>query len=686
MCCGVLLYRECFAQDLDKIDITALDNFSFEQLLDIDLLQVASKKPLSKKDVPGVVTLIKRDEILQSGARDLMDVLRLVPGFEFGGDIQGIIGIGNRGNWAHEGKSLVMVDGLQVNDFLFATVPIQNRFPLEQIERIEIIRGPGSSFYGGFAELAVINIITRAAQDINGITIAGMYGQMENANGRKSGNFSFGKKFGKVHLGISAFYGEANTSDRVYTGLDTVSFPMPDNHNTMPFNINGVLQIGDLQARVYFDRYHTTMRNGVATTLPRSLSTNFTSFIAEVRYDWKLSEKFTITPRINYTRQQPWNLADSIAIDLKSDYNFLVIDKTVERFFGSVALSADVSKNIFFTLGAEYYIDKGSASKNDPPASLWYDSQGNASLSAQYSNVGVFLQSLITTKIVNINAGLRFDKYSIVPYALVPWLGLTQTIGNFNFKALFGQNFRAPSIENIRLNPNIKPERTTALEVELGYQIQYNMFVSTNIFDVAINDAIIFGGGGYINYEQTRTRGIEFEYFFKDTWGFINFSYSFYMASNDNLSDSVKALNPYRVWSFTTNTEGKREASFIDEKTVLGFAPHKITVNSSLNLSNFVEGLSLNPSFTFLSNRYAISSVNIFQGRQTVEETKPVLLANVFLYYKNVLSIHGLDLGVGVYDILGTNYGFVQPYNLGNAVLPGASREMVAKMSYRFRF
>lgn len=677
------------AQDLDKIDIRDLDNISFDLLLDIDLLQVASKKPLSKKDVPGVVTLIKRDEIQNSGARDLTDVLRMVPGFEFGGDIQGVIGIGVRGNWAHEGKSLVMIDGLQINDFLFATVPIGNRFALDQIERIEIIRGPGSSFYGGFAELTVINIITRAPQDIDGVVVSGNFGQMQDAFGRLNGNISFGKKFGEVAVGVSAFVGKANTSDRAYKGLeDTVSFPMADNQTISPLSVNATVKAGDFQARVLYDRYNTTMRNGIGTTsLPRTFSTNFTSLVADARYEWKISDKVTLSPRLNYTRQQPWNLADSSAINPASDFNFLVIDKTVERLLGSLAISADVSKNLFFTLGTEYYIDNGNASSVDPPSSLWNDGRGNSSRSVQYNNFGVFLQTLLTTNLVNINAGLRLDKYSAVPLALVPWLGLTKTIGNFNVKALFGQNFRAPSIENIRLNPNIKPELTTALEIELGYQLQYNMFVSANIFNVSISDAIIFGGGGYINYARTQTRGVELEYFFKDTWGSVNVNYSFYLASNDGLSDSVRMQNPYRVWSYRTNTNGKQETLFTNDNVVLGFAPHKITLNSSFNLSDVAVGLSINPSFVFLGSRYAVSTLKLFvEGAQTVQETKSVALLNVFIHYKNAFKVQGLDMGVGVYDALGSNYDFVQPYNTGNAVLPGSSREIVLKASYRLRF
>jgi hypothetical protein len=453
-----------------------------------------------------------------------------------------------------------------------------------------------------------------------------------------------------------------------------------------PLHINGTLKYGDFQARVLYDRYNTTMRNGIgSTTLPQTFSTNFTSLIADARYDWKISERVTLSPRFNYTRQQPWNLIDSVAVPSSSRFNFLVLDKTVERLTGSLQVSVDVSKALFFTLGTEYYLDNGIASSLDPLSSLWNDSNGVQSRTIQYNNFGVFLQALLTTDIVNVNAGLRMDRHSAVPLAFVPWLGITKTIGNFNFKALFGQNFRAPSIENIRLFPAIKPELTTALEVELGYQLQYNMFLSANIFDISIRDAIVFGGGGYTNFARTGTRGIEAEYFFKDTWGSINLGYSFYMANYEGLPDSVRALNPYRVWNFRTNREGRQESMFINDNVYLGFAPHKICLNSSFNLASILDGLTINPSFIYLAGRYAVTAVNAFDGTQTVQETKPVALLNVFVHYKNAFQVAGLDIGAGVYDALGANYDFIQPYNAGNAILPGPSREIVVKAAYRLQ-
>ncbi len=131
-----------------------------ELLLDAKV-DVATRTSKSMRETPAVVTLVTRDEIAASGARTLADVLMTVPGFGFGVDVGQVVGVGFRGNWGHEGKVLLRIDGLELNETLYSTLQFGNHFPVDEIERVEIIRGPGSVIYGGYAELAVINVVSR---------------------------------------------------------------------------------------------------------------------------------------------------------------------------------------------------------------------------------------------------------------------------------------------------------------------------------------------------------------------------------------------------------------------------------------------------------------------------------------------------------------------------------------------
>src|SRR5882672_6289793 len=157
-------------------DSTAIDPYemSLEQLMNIKVS--ASKTNLSSRETPSIVSVITREDIRNMGARDLMDVLNQVPGMSFGADVQNTVGIGTRGNWGHEGKVLLLIDGNEMNEILYATTQFGQHYNISNIDRIEIIRGPGSSIYGGYAELGVINIITRNGQQMKEASIGAMYG------------------------------------------------------------------------------------------------------------------------------------------------------------------------------------------------------------------------------------------------------------------------------------------------------------------------------------------------------------------------------------------------------------------------------------------------------------------------------------------------------------------------------
>src|SRR6185436_2585095 len=101
-------------------------------------IEVASITPLVVRKSPSIVSVITEDEIRKSGARDLIDILRMVPGIDFGVDVEGIIGIAIRGNWAHEAKVLMQINGMNLNESVYGTLQFANRYPIDQIKKIEI--------------------------------------------------------------------------------------------------------------------------------------------------------------------------------------------------------------------------------------------------------------------------------------------------------------------------------------------------------------------------------------------------------------------------------------------------------------------------------------------------------------------------------------------------------------------
>src|SRR5437867_483520 len=129
-------------ESLSAIQSGNYEDLSLEDLMNVKI-SIASIKELAPRESPGIVTLITKEDIKNLGARDLTDVLRMVPGFDFGIDVEGVVGIGVRGNWAHEGKVLLLIDGQEMNENLYSSIQAGNHYSLQNVDRIEIIRGPG---------------------------------------------------------------------------------------------------------------------------------------------------------------------------------------------------------------------------------------------------------------------------------------------------------------------------------------------------------------------------------------------------------------------------------------------------------------------------------------------------------------------------------------------------------------
>jgi iron complex outermembrane receptor protein len=145
---------------------------SLEDLMNIDVTSV-SKKAQKTSETSAAVFVISAEDIRRSGALNIPDLLRMVPGL----DVAQIDGsqwaISARGfNGQYSNKLLVMIDGRTVYTPVFVGVfwDSQN-VPLESIERIEVIRGPGAAVWGSNAVNGVINIITKSAGETQGGTV-----------------------------------------------------------------------------------------------------------------------------------------------------------------------------------------------------------------------------------------------------------------------------------------------------------------------------------------------------------------------------------------------------------------------------------------------------------------------------------------------------------------------------------
>jgi iron complex outermembrane receptor protein len=146
---------------------------SLEDLMSIEVTSV-SKKEQKTSQAAAAIFVISREDIRHAGALNIPDLLRMVPGLDVAQIDAGNWAISSRGfNGQYSNKLLVLVDGRTVYSPIFAGVfwDAQN-VPLDSIERIEVIRGPGAAIWGSNAVNGVINIITLSAGDTQGGYIA----------------------------------------------------------------------------------------------------------------------------------------------------------------------------------------------------------------------------------------------------------------------------------------------------------------------------------------------------------------------------------------------------------------------------------------------------------------------------------------------------------------------------------
>ena len=271
-----------------------LKRLSIEELMEIDVTSV-SRRSERLNQAAAAIIVITRDEIRRSGVTSLPEALRLVNSLHVARQDQRTWGISARGfNIPTANKMLVLIDGRSVYTPLFSGVfwDVQDTL-LEDIERIEVIRGPGATLWGANAVNGIINVITRRAADTQGgLVTAGAgneergfggvrYGGTLGANGHYR---AYGKYFNRdslvradgsdardpMWMGQGGFRADWAASERdaftfqgdAYTGR--IGEFIRDDTNVDGGNLLGrwsrtFSEESDLELQVYWDRTHRYM-------------------------------------------------------------------------------------------------------------------------------------------------------------------------------------------------------------------------------------------------------------------------------------------------------------------------------------------------------------------------------------------------------------------------------------------
>jgi len=365
-------------------------------------------QPLERS--PSAITVLTREDIEASGARVLPEVLRLVPSMDIytiqpRWDVVGIRGA----SYVNSDTMLLLVDGRDVTiELLGVPVWSYQHFSMDDIERIEVIRGPGSALYGANAYAGVVNVITRTpgkGPSVSASARGGEYGFME-ASGRGT------HQFGPVAVSVTA----GLVRHDLYTGRDVQA--VEQNRG----RITSTIDLGeDTRLRLDSGFFHVSgtfpidvgesaLNSGYNLYAHAGLEHKGLTFQAV--YDW-----FDFDGDFGLGLYYPdlgVDLADVPAVLANAD---------------KVALSAQHHLEVFhnqFTYGAEYIF-------NHYYANIFWDSDKNEpDTDHNEHRFGLFVHDeLDLSSLLNdlagveipqlyLTAGLRFDYNSVTDYELSP--------------------------------------------------------------------------------------------------------------------------------------------------------------------------------------------------------------------------------------------------------------------------
>ena len=526
---AVLTSLVCFSAPAHaQTDLTEL---SLEQLLDVKVT-TASRYDQKVSEAPSSVTVITAENIKNYGYRTLADILRSVRGFYATYDRQydyiGTRGFSRPGDY--NSRVVILVDGYRTNDNLYNTGYIGNEMALDVdlIERVEIVRGPNSSVYGGNAFFGVVNIITRNGRDIEGTQLAGAIGSY----GRKEGRATLGKRFDNgADLVVSA--------SGLHDPGKALSFPEPE-LNTPQMNFG------------HADAGYDFSRNA--------------KIFAKLSWDnWQLETAHATRDKGNATGYSGVVLNDSENhfIDAQGFYNLKYRKRTDQGgewsgrvYYGWYDYRAD---NIYAGLAGNRLDQKDQGSGRwwgaEINGVLLVSSSQKLSLGAQYEDnirqdqrnfdvqtnqvnlddkrtsqlLGLQIQDEIrVTPAVTVSAGLRADRYSYLKTEWNPRLALIYApAGEGVWKLLYGTAFRPPSVYesyftypglNIA-NPSLRPEHIKTYEIvhERFLSPQTRLTASAYLYQTTnlIDSVTVFDGtqnvSQFQNISSAKGRGVEVE-------------------------------------------------------------------------------------------------------------------------------------------------------------------------------
>ncbi len=532
-------------EEIDTIQTQKLLQFQASEIMGFEYdaeeqkVTTASKNAESIKNAPAVITSISNQEIEGYGYTSLLDVLdRITSTYITGSYFQTNSIVSIRGNMTslYNTHVLVLMDGRPVRESMFAgfNTPIYGSIPMISVERIEVIRGPGSVLYGTGAFSGVINIIMKKgkAQENTAKQVIGSFGTRLSVLG-----LGYTKKSFNISASIRAF----ETDGWDFEALDFDGEKITG--KSFEKNLGATLNMS-YKNFTYSGYYGQSIKPIFAE--PRfeiifpSHDMNNVRMFHNLGYDGQFSEKWRHSTNFTYNHYRFLETEPVARLNNAKGYHHFAYSND---FLLEHTQYINPIKNLNITFGGTINIQTGKfeQSHRNTDGSLYAFDQGlrnpNPNVGvAQYSDTwyNAYLQvdySFLDDKLKLVGGG-QYNHTSINE-AFVPRVALIYNLNNhWNIKALYGEAFRANSryegysLENdARGNRNLKPEKTATFEGEIGYhtkrfnaKITYFNDTETDLIGLSnIRDSLYIDPTTqesipvYLNRQKLKSQGLEFE-------------------------------------------------------------------------------------------------------------------------------------------------------------------------------
>ena len=571
---------------------------------------IATGTPKPVFQSAAVISVVTAEQIKSMGATELHEVLETVPGvhatlqpvtYDYSYSIRGIRN-------AQNSQVLILLNGTRITTPFQGTLMSGTELPIEAIQRVEVIRGPGSALYGADAFAGVINIITKNAKDIDGKVLGVRAGD----HGTQSGWGQYGAQWAGWDVATSLQYQHtdgdpgrivnADAQTVFDSALGTHASHQPGPMNTSYETINGHLNLQHKHWDVGFWAFNMNSgsRAGAAGALDPNGSANGEQYLGDVRFsteDWL--DNWELTAHASYLQAdfqfQGQSFPNNAVLPIGSNGNIntgglpVLFPGGVNDNLGrmekipSIELSSvykGLDNHILrFSAGFRYEGITTSNSRNYGPGVIdGTQPVVGPTLTNLTGTPHVYLPGIHRTirslvaqdewKLADhwqLTAGARYDDYSDFGGTFNPRVALVWDINEqLTSKLLYGRAFRAPNfteqaIQNnpiVQGNKSLQPETINTYEWAFSYRPFSSLSTAVNVFYYQIEKLIsalpgpagtgvsIYQNGGNQNGYGTE---LEWNWKFSEQWN-VKGNYAWQHSINEATSSVVTGVPEHHVF------------------------------------------------------------------------------------------------------------------------------------------